>query len=255
MRRWCEGVSACDIAEYENLRLRFEPQYRVAIPRDDLSSVNRDFARYRLYTRALFNAIAAESGALIVVDSSKNAARAANLCGFTDLNVVLLHLIRDPRGVASSLVHPHARAPREGVQRMILGRSVVRTAIAWMLTNLLVNRLCRARRERSILVRYEDYVTQPQRVFQQVGALLGLDLADVVRCAASAAPLGAARHMVAGNRMRMQVRPDIAPQARSGGDLRAFPYLVVSLLTLPLLLRFGYPFKGLALVNRGRTPS
>jgi Sulfotransferase family len=247
IRRWRETISGHDLGEYEDLRTNFESRYSLANPLDGPHAASSNYLRYLDYTRALFDAIAQESCASIIVDSSKSPARAASLSRICELDIVLLHLVRDPRGVASSLARSYAKAPREGLQQAIRGRSVARTGIAWMVTNLFASRLRRVRRGQSILVRYEDYVAQPTRVFQHIGTLLGSELQEVVQRALSAASAEPEQHMVAGNRMRMKPAARLMPEARSIGNLRFLQYLVVTLLTLPLMLRFGYPVKGLPL--------
>ncbi len=79
------------------------------------------FARYAEYTGALFNAIADLSGADVIVDSSKSPARALALSRTPGLDVRMLHLVRDVRGVAYSLRKLSAPKPGEdllGVARI-----------------------------------------------------------------------------------------------------------------------------------------
>lgn len=197
--------------------------------------------RYAAGTRALFAAILAESGRNVIVDSSKTPARAEALARVAGLDLFVLHLVRDGRGVAWSLAKALARDAAGGVATALRPRSVVRTALSWRFTNEAARRLFAARpADRRLLVRYEDYVRALPVALAPLGEFLGLTPAEL---GARLVDEGGFRpgHAVAGNRLRLQqsvrLTPDVAwrsglsPRDRArfqrlaGSTMRAFGYL------------------------------
>jgi hypothetical protein len=162
-----------------------------------------DFETYGQWTVALFRAIRQTAGRPVLVDSSKIPARALALSRLDGLDVRIVHLVRDGRGVAWSLRKPLPADPEKGVARAIPGRPVLRTALGWCAVNHLAERVARSLGPQRVLrVRYEDFVTDPLRSLGEIGELLGLDLRPLAQRAAQGEAL-AIGHTVAGNRLRM----------------------------------------------------
>jgi hypothetical protein len=181
-------------------------------------------ASYRLYS-----AIAAVSGARVVVDSSKVPSYAALLRLMPDIEPYVVHLVRDPRAVAHSW-------RRRG------SRNAIDSTGHWMLWNLAVNAVRRTfDPARSIVVRYEDFASRPSAVIadivRMVGERDGVPLPFLDEHTARLAP----NHTVSGNKSRfrigdVRVELDRAWEEESPAISRATSTLV----SLPLLTSFGY---------------
>ena len=119
-----------------------------------------DTARYGTCYARLYRAIAAEAGAACVVDASKWPVQALALArGGIDVRVI--HLVRDVRGVAHSLSR-RARRPAATAVRWVLHQ-----AEAWLV------RRCGLP---FTSVRYEDFVRQPRQTVETALAGLGLSV-------------------------------------------------------------------------------
>lgn len=161
------------------------------------------FARYARESRALFEAIQRVSGKPVVVESSKRMARAAALAAIPGMELSVIHLVRDGRGVAWSLQKKFGEDPRRGLASLHQPHRAWRAATIWMSGNLQsawVRR--RLPPERSIRLRYEDFVTQPRAALEQIGRLVGLDMGPLTEAvdAGREFPVG---HSIAGNRLRL----------------------------------------------------
>ncbi len=159
---------------------------------------------------ALFDAIARVLGRDLMVDSSKHYLEAAALYRAAPERVRVVLLIRDGRAVFySGLKKGYAREAALGAwqrtyqrARPVLDRQV--------------------QPEHLIKVHYEDLTADPERELQRICTFLGIDF--------SAEMLGFAdkeRHVLNGNRMRLQpsseIRPDVAwRRAMSPQDHRYF---------------------------------
>ena len=182
-------------------------------------------------TTELYGAIAEAAGARVVVDSSKFPAEAALLVGSTDLDVRVLHVVRDPRATAHSWARPKAYIPAMGPAR---------STLYWTGFNAASELVAARRRDRSARVRYEDFVRDPRGVLAGVLRLADLDVEPPVDADGSAW-LGV-NHTVTGNpdRLRrgpLRIRPDDRWQAELPGGATA----TATAFALPLLHRYGYP--------------
>jgi hypothetical protein len=209
--KWQERVGGDKVVRLVELQNRFERMR--SLPRLLAATVARtaDFREYKSLTAALYHAIADVSNKQIVVDSTKYPARALALLSVPGIDLRLLHLVRDGRAVTWS-IH---RMPNVDLEGNIIdyGEDKVAgsTARAWRRVNLFSSLLTRLSK-RSVRVRYEDLVTQPERELQRIGDLIDVDMMPLARILENETPLEVT-HMVAGNRVRHQktlrLKPDL----------------------------------------------
>ncbi|SDX86444.1 Sulfotransferase family protein [Modestobacter sp. DSM 44400] len=218
-------------------RTRFIP--RLAL-RGGRGRAGKDLDEYVGVYRRLYRAIAEESGAAVVIDSSKHSSLAFCLRTDPGIDLRVVHAVRDSRGVAYSWTK-EVRRPESAAGTDLMTRySPVRSALLWLGHNAslaLLGRLGTPTR----LLRYEDFVADPARSVRELAVFAGrpgpqpLDFLD-----AHAVTLGAS-HTVAGNPMRFTVgevtlrRDDAWRTALPRGQRR-----LTTLLTLPLLAAYGY---------------
>ncbi len=120
-------------------------------------------------------------------------------------------------------------------------KPLLRTAIRWMVVNLAAEVLRkRVPRERSIRVRYEDFVADPRRSLACVLELVGEDadqLPDGV-----VAPLHPG-HQVAGSRHRMQKELSMRADHSWRTAMPPAKQRLAAILCAPLLWRYGYRWR------------
>jgi len=236
--RWSEAVPDFTEREYRGLQRRYERLRSLVRPRNERKLTLKDprFARYAEYTSALFNAIADLSGAEVIVDSSKSPARALALSRVPGLEVSMLHLVRDVRGVAYSLrklCHAHAHLPRSTHHP----QSNLRHAATWAVVNFFCERVMPKIPGPNLFSRYEDYTKDPDSMLTAVANLIGRDR---IVYAAGADYLMTQGHQVAGNDARMrpvqQIATDETWRQKFGFTMQKGLYLLV----LPLMLHYRY---------------
>lgn len=195
-----------DLSEYARLQSLFEnfksPRVWIRLARERRSP-SPEFLRYAALTRSLFQAIRTIRGKELVIDSSKNPARALALTIMPGIDLFVVHLIRDGRGVGNSLRQAFARDVSSGLQKEIRARPVWRTTLFWVAVNLQSEWVGRhVARQRQTRLRYEDLTTAPGESLAVLGELVGQDVAELRRAVDQGEPLGVG-HLVAGNRLRM----------------------------------------------------
>lgn len=195
---------------------------------------------YLSMTDELLKAIKKISGKNYISDSSKLPGRALAMFGHMNSQSRIIHLTRDGRGVAWSLRKAYAKDVRQGIERSMSGKSVLRTGLAWMATNLASERVCRRTGNgREIRLRYEDLITSPEASLQRIGDSLDLSFDGVIERIRQGDELDPG-HVVAGNRLRMSNQIKLAPDtswqtALPSGDVRTF-----QLMCGWLQRRYGY---------------
>lgn len=186
---------------------------------------------------SLYQALASQPGAEhAIVDSSKLPPYARLLEGLPGMEVLMIHVIRDPRATAFSW--RRAKATRDAADSATMPRlSIVRSSLIWVLWNLMVVRWWPA--ERRITVRYEDFVDEPATELGRIAHALGTSVPEGL--VADAALRLAPTHSVAGNPDRLDagmVRLRRDDEWRSA--MPTLQRLVCTALCVPGLRRFGY---------------
>lgn len=198
-------------------------------------------AAYRRLQLSLLGGLRPAGDASYVVDSSKSAGwalgRLAALAQLPEVDVRMLHLVRDPQGVARSA----AKGRNTDLERGRGRGSTVATArsqVGWCRANALAEAAARRLgRERVASLRYEDLLAQPIEVITRLAGFLELDVAPL-RPALTGQPLAPA-HLFSGNRLRLgPVRLD--PSHAATGEAVRDRWL--RLLIAPLARRYGYGY-------------
>ena len=200
--------------------------------------------RYLDVYSELHRAFAEATGATLVINSSKSPADAALLFFAPELSVYCVHMVRDPRGVVFSFQR-HAEKTRGLGARVMAARA----ALLWLAKHLAAERVLRRYGpERSLLVRYEGFVDDPKSTVDAVAKLAGL--ASPIVALSSGIPITVPEaHGPDGSRWLRFVGTEVtvAIDDRWRSQLAPIDRLLATLLTLPLLHRYGYPVR----VRRG----
>jgi hypothetical protein len=214
-------------------------RYLPRLSRRRLSApVVADLRRYTEFYTQIYRAAAAVSGAEVVVDSSKHASLAYALDRATDVDLRVLHLVRDSRAVAHSWAKQVRRPEVRDTESYMPRFSPLHTSLLYTVQNTAFDRL--GRRRPVTRLRYEDFIADPAAAIGAVRALAGLPERTDAAAVLHGAPPQAA-HTVAGNPLRftagpLRVRNDDG--WRTGLPRRR--RLLVGAATLPLRLRYGY---------------
>ena len=234
------------VAELAGLKDRVARQrhlYRLVVPRLASRQQARDLARYGEIHERLYRVAAAQVGAAVVVDASKGPAPALALRHAPGLDVRVLHLVRDVRGVAYSWSKPDVARPhatRDAHQHMA-SFSVARTAARWSRVEVEALAMTRLARH-SATVRYEDLVADPGPTLIRALRELGLPAPPSVDHVRGQVITLGPSHGIGGNPSRFQVgevrlSADESWRCRLGRRDRA----LTTALGLPGLLGHGYP--------------
>lgn len=195
---------------------------------------------YASYYHRVYAAAAADARAEVVIDSSKHASLAYCLRWCEDIDLRVVHVVRDSRGVAYSWTKD-VRRPESASGDRMTRYSPTRAAILWNAQNAAFGML----RRRGVpvrRVRYEKLMADPRTVVGKLATFAGMPATDeqLRYIGEDFADLGPS-HSAAGNPMRFTVgriplrHDDVWMDELPTGRRR-----LVSTLTRPLLNRYGY---------------
>ncbi|TDV54231.1 sulfotransferase domain-containing protein [Actinophytocola oryzae] len=184
-------------------------------------------------TRDIYRAVGERAGTRVVVDSSKYPAEAAALSGRDDLDVRVLHVVRDPRATAFSY-----RRDKSYVRQM----SAARSTATWGCVNLASDLLAVRAEGAYLRVRHEDFGRAPKQVLAEIMRFAGIEPGAAGPVGADGAVELGDNHTVTGNPDRLnRGRVAIRCDERWRDGLAVRPRVVATAGALPQLLRYGYP--------------
>ncbi|BCY05670.1 sulfotransferase [Actinoplanes sp. L3-i22] len=199
-----------------------------------------DVREYASFYAKVYAAAAEVSGAKLVVDSSKHSALAHVLRAAGDIDLRVVHVVRDARGVAYSWTKRVARPETDGADEMTR-YSPGRSALLWNAHNaafgLLARRGVPLRR-----IRYEEFLADPRAGLIRLADFAGLTLQpadlDFLRPGEARLRVG---HSAAGNPMRFTVGR--LPLRQDDAWMRKLPVAqrrLVGAVCGPMLRAYGY---------------
>lgn len=202
--------------------------------------------RYVDYYLRVYRAATAVTGAQVVVDSSKLPSLAYALSWAPGLDLRVLHLVRDSRGVAYSWTKKVRRPEVVSGEAYMSTHSPAKMGVLWLAHNIALHWLSDRLPVRRL--HYEDFTHDPVGTIQEVRRFAGLaDTDEALRVLRDPAVTPARMHSISGNPMRfftdpIRIRRDEAWRTRMPRLSRA----LVSAITWPLRLHYGYVLAGRA---------
>lgn len=195
-----------------------------------------------LTMQRLYGSILDDQHAEVFVDSSKEPHYSYLLREGSNLDIRFLHLVRDPRAVGRSWqrIKPEFGLPTNvNMER----RTSSVAAAYYMFSDVMAEVFWQSRQGHYAFLRYEDFADDPAGVLAAIGAFVDEPIDPGTVLSGNAFEAGPI-HTSWGNpnrvgRTTLTIRADDAWRSElSRGDK-----IILTVLTLPLLLRYGYPIR------------
>lgn len=180
-----DGLTMAEVSRWQERHLSNRHSWmgamRLAMIGRQGRQVGSELASYAEVSERLYRELAHQTGARVVVDTSKHPNDAMLLRHLSKLPVYFIQIVRDPRGSAHSVqVRDVAKRP----PRLSITGGATRAALpVWRTAHATLNWLARhgasealrsmVPAERSLLVRYEELAQRPDEVLRQVAAFVG----------------------------------------------------------------------------------
>lgn len=178
-------------------------------------------------TRNLIYSIVVNSNCGIIIDSSKNPANAYVLSQIPEIELHVVHLVRDPRGVVSSWTKP-----KEYMKIFSWWR-----VVAWWVSHNLSAEILRFWVEDYRLVRYEDFIKSPVKTIQEIVSMMNGQSSDLSFINGEEFTIGT-QHLLGSNPDRQII--GTIQFKENPWSLPWYKNILVIIFTFPLLLRYHY---------------
>jgi hypothetical protein len=202
---------------------------------DDPSAAWDELRHYADVVGTIYRELARVTGARVIIDSSKRPSDAAMTALLPGVEAYFVHLVRDPRAVAYS-----RQRKKQNVDREMKTWGPAYSTIGWARRNLAAEMVTRRFPNRSLLVRYEDFVQNPAGTIGEIARLVDPSVAELPAIHDHTITLGE-NHTVAGNPSRFKhgdIELRLDSEWRNGQ--RRSHRLIATTLALPLIRRYGY---------------
>jgi hypothetical protein len=206
------------------------------------SSFVRDAAEYAETVTRVYQGIRSITGSDVIVDSSKIPSYYFILKESDQLDTKIVHIVRDSRAVVYSNRRKKYDPSNTWGRKYLLQQGLALTAVAWNLKNAFISSAM-AKRDDSILLRYEDFMAAPSEALHRV--------VRFVDPAQFPPPIQGGRleigtqHTLGGNPVKFRTGPvqlRLDDEWQSMMDQRH--RILVTGLTWPMIAAYGYLGRG-----------
>jgi Sulfotransferase family len=202
--------------------------------------IERRLAEYLEGLGRLYSAVRKITGSRVIVDTSKFPSYGFVLGMVPSVDLHVVHLVRDPRAVAYSWQQKRLQPDPENPEYMAR-YSPTGSSSRWMARNLSTEAFWRCSSKKYLLLRYEDFVAEPQKAVRRILGLVHEETAALPHVSEHEVMLGP-NHNIWGNPSRFRTgRVEVWPDREWVRCIKPGDGRVITALTLPLLVHYGYP--------------
>jgi len=180
------------------------------------------------------------TGSRVIIDASKMPSHGYLLQSIEDIDLYIIHLIRDPRAVAFSwLKNKKVYDIIKGEPRYFPTLHPIQSAVIWQWWNTTINFMW-GRQDRYVRVFYEDFIENPKKtlinIAEKVGEKVNLDF-FIDDHMVNMEPV----HAIAGNPTRFNSGPTkLKKDIRWLSEMSRYKKFLATIFSSPLLIRYGY---------------
>ncbi|MEX0291113.1 MAG: sulfotransferase [Flavobacteriaceae bacterium] len=188
------------------------------------------FEAYLSETYNLLKSIQIHSEKPVIVDISKNPLRAYAMMQHPNIDMRVIHLVRDARGVSWSL--------NKFVKAEVKQQKVWRTSLFWVVVNKLSN-FVRKKSENSGLILYEDFIASPEETTIEICKICEIDPQPIIDIIKGDVALKGA-HIMAGNKLRKEKSITLKLDTSWHKNMEPKKHRIVKRIAGRTMKRYGY---------------
>lgn len=202
--------------------------------------LSNKFLSYSSEVESLYRSISKASGKSIIVDSSKNPVRALSLCHMNNIDLYLIHLIRDGRGVVCSLKKSYHKNIQKGIQQDLKSKNTLTSSINWVITNYLADlTLNKFPSIHQMKLRYEDFIINPTLSLKHISSFVDIDFTELISTIEQNRYFSFG-HTISGNRIRMKGKIKLQQSESLNNNLSLIDKIIFWTVASSTAKRYGY---------------
>jgi LPS sulfotransferase NodH len=221
--------------EIIRMRNKLSRSFKVIIRRYQKTKDGHVKKRYLNGLSILYRAIQEHTNAEVVIDASKNIGYCDTLSEIQNIDLNIVHLIRDSRATVFSWTKK---------KNELWTASPIKMAAEWSSRNLAAEVLRKRNGIKYIKIRYEDFIEDPQEWVQEILKIItksemqlpfvSMDEVEILNS-----------HGLCGNPGRYKKGPQKLKLDNSWKKMNAMDRFVTTIVTFPLLKKYRYPLHGI----------
>jgi hypothetical protein len=231
------GLCRVEAAKMERSRNRARNRHSplLVLPRREPILASR-LQDYLVGLEKLYQGIRAYTGSKVIIDSSKSLLYGYLLGMLPTIDLYVLHIVRDPRGVAYSL----QQRKLKGLPQFS-GWNPVTSSLVWDTVNLSREMFWGRSGHPYLRLCYEEFVRRPRESVERILDLVEEEVGDLPFVSKQSIVMNTT-HSVGGNANTrfLTGRVDLRLDERWRDDLSFTNKAIITSLTWPLILRYGY---------------
>ena len=244
---WSEVIAKVETTDSVSLKQIYQHKIRFDrtrhLPFIKLNKTLRQNAQHQ-YIQALgflYRNIYKIVGDQTIVDTSKTPVHLYYLSKIPDIDIRVLHLVRDPRAVAYSWKKRTKRDPANvGNPKTMAKRSYINSIIRWRLENRYIEYLGKKQKAYHLL-KYEDFIVDPFDTLKQALNEMGyLGIDDDLKILTNDDFRLHQTHSVGGNPMRFTEITTINKNTAWNSEMTPIVSYMLGMLAQPLIKQYHY---------------
>ncbi|CAN5325012.1 sulfotransferase [soil metagenome] len=196
---------------------------------------------YAIHLGKIYRNVRAATGCNVIVDTSKAPSHGYVIDAIPDIDLYVVHLVRDPRAVAFSWRRKKALPRGENLAHM-KRHGVLSSSRHWVARNFITERLWADREKagRYLRLRYEDFVDRPRETVLEIRDMLG-QLSEVDFFTGPRTVVLRPTHQFLGNPSRFGTgEKKIAADREWETKMPLRDRLLATAISMPMLRHYGY---------------
>lgn len=238
-----EAFGGMDQIDAENLLLLTDnvcnPEALLSLLPGGALYLSSKHKKYTSILENLYKAIKITSNSNVIVDTSKIPILAYLLATIPSIDLYIVHLVRDPRAVAYSWMRKKLYDPYHNDPEYMYQFSPFYSSIVWSAWNMEIELFWKSS-PNYILLRYEDFIKQPQSKIEKIIKLCDENTSDLPFVSENDVSLHS-NHSVSGNPTRLRTGiVHLNLDREWATQMKLVDNVLIKTLFFPFLARYGY---------------
>lgn len=202
---------------------------------------SKRIAEFSEHLEKLYSAIRDQAESRVIIDCSKSFSYGYVLESMELIDLYVVQIVRDPRGVAHEKLKRKIYQPGDG-KPVYSGRyGLLESSVTWDVQNLAAELFWKRFREKYLKIHYEEFVIRPRETVEKILRMVGEEVSCPQFIEAHKVLLSSIDHSAAGNPVRFNNGTvEIKPDFEWVTEMSLRNKSIVTSITWPLLLKYGY---------------
>lgn len=202
---------------------------------------NQSLNKFSDVLHKLYHTIQEHTGCRVIVDCSKTAPYGYVLDSLDSIDLYIIHLVRDPRGVATAKLQKYLYQPDDGKAVYAGQAGIMKSALIWNVQNYAVEAFWQKRKDRYIRIHYEDFAINAKESVTRIIKMMNEDKLSLPFVGEQLVSLDENTHTAAGNPVRFNAGIINIKLDRKWAEIMSCKNKkLIKLATFPLFKKYGY---------------